>query len=155
MTPTPNGGHERSLGALGVAHLDELAEPAASRASGAWPGSGSSRKRGGLPSRVVGAPAAGRGKARCAIDRVEPRQEIHEARQRGQATEPAAAAAQNPEVKARAKDIDARRVGVEELDRRLRQHERDVALEPVAQPPALVGARIGARAHVDRDTSPR
>ena len=141
-----------ALGALGVAHVDETAEPdGQSRCSGA-----AARQR--LEQEVrrlhrrVGSDVREPVIESCrAIDRVEPRHEIHEARQRGQAAEPAAAAAQNPEVEARAKDIDARRVGVEELDRRFRQHERDVALEPVLQPLALVCNRIVRRAQIDEN----
>ena len=53
------------------------------------------------------------------------------------------------EVEPGPEDVDAARVGLEERDRRLREHERDVALEPVPQPLALVRDRIARRAQVD------
>src|SRR6266511_2334470 len=52
-----------------------------------------------------------------AVARVEPRCKVHEADQRCQAAEPAAAAPGDAEVEARAKDVNAARVRVEERDR--------------------------------------
>ena len=146
-----DGGDERALGALGVAHLDELPEPAsrAAPAPGTRPGSGSSGKRGGPPAESGGDVGEAVVQRRRPIGGVEPRGEVHEAGQRRQAAEPAAAAARDAEVEPGAEDVDAARIGFEQRDRRLRQHERDVALEPVAQPLALVRDRVVARAEVD------
>jgi hypothetical protein len=86
-----------------------------------------------------------------AVGPVEVRYEVREARERRQATEPATAPAGDAEVEPRAKEVDPGRVGFEQRDRRLCHDERDVALEPVPQPLALVRGRIGRRAEIDED----
>jgi hypothetical protein len=71
--------------------------------------------------------------------------------ERRQPPEPAAAAAGDAEVKPGAKGVYPGRIGLQKRDRRLRQHERNVALEPVVQPLALVRDRVVLGAQVDED----
>ncbi len=78
-----------------------------------------------------------------AIGLVEPRDEVHEAGERRQAAEPALAAPGDAEVEPGAEEVETVPVALEERDRRLREHERDVALERVTEPLALVPDRIG------------
>ena len=64
---------------------------------------------------------------------------------------PAAAAAGDAEVEPGTEDVDRARIGLQQCDRRLREHEWDVALEPVPEPLALMGDRIVERRQVDED----
>jgi hypothetical protein len=89
--------------------------------------------------------------SRRAVDRIEVRNEIHEAGERRQAPEPALAAARDSEVEAGAKDFASARVALQQRNRRLRDDERDVALEPVVQPLALMCDGVLARTQVDED----
>ena len=82
---------------------------------------------------------------------VEPRREVHEAGERGQAAEPAAATAPHAVVEPGAEGLHARRVGVRQGDRRLGQHERDIPLERIVQALALVCDRVGGRCKVDEN----
>ena len=91
---------------------------------------------------------------RGALGLVEAWNEVHQAGDRGQPAEPPLAAAKDAEVDPRPEQIEAARIGFEQGDRRLRQHERDVALQPVFQPLALVTDRILARAQVDEHVVP-
>ncbi len=148
----PDRGHQRALRALGVADLDEAAEPeceALRVRRAAWERVERETRR--LRRRVGGDVGDAVVEGSSAVAWIEPRREVHEAGERGQAAEPAAAAAGDAEVEAGAKDLDPARVGLQEGDRRLRKHERNVPLEPVAQPLALVRDRAGRRAQIDED----
>src|SRR5204863_7586368 len=64
---------------------------------------------------------------------------------------PAAASPRDAEVEAGAKDVAPAHVRLDECDRRLRDHKRDVALEPVVQALALMRHRVLPRAQVDEN----
>jgi hypothetical protein len=101
------------------------------------PGKGSRGKRGGSVAESG------------AVRRIERGNEVHEARERRQAAEPAATAALDAEVERRTENVDARRICLEERDRRFGDDERNVALEPVAQALSLVRDRIAEGLQVD------
>ncbi len=85
------------------------------------------------------------------VGSVEPRNEVHEARERREAATPAAAPALYAERQAGGKRVHSGRVGSGECDRRLREHERDVPLQAVAKSLATVCNLVAARSHVDVD----
>ena len=147
-----DGRDERALGALRVAHLDEAAEPAREpRGLDRVAGQRLEREARRLASGVgghVGKAVVERGRPLVGL---EPGHEVHQARQRRQAAEPAAAAPRDAEVEPGPERVDPARVGLLEHDRRLRDHQRDVALEADLQPRALVLDRVAPRRHVDVD----
>ena len=82
---------------------------------------------------------------RRSVLQVESGAEVHEARQRRQAAEPAAAAAAHPEVEAGSEGVGPARVGLDEDDRRFRDDKRDVPLQPNLEAPPLVLDAVAAR----------
>ena len=77
--------------------------------------------------------------------------EVHQAGERRQPARPAAPAPLHAELEPGPERIGPGRVGLDEHDRRLRDHERDVALEPDLQPRSLVGDAVARRSQVDVD----
>ena len=142
---------ERPLGPLGVADVDEVAEPGGQpvlrgRRAGERVEREAGRLRGGVGGHV-GEPMVER---RRPLRRIQPGQQVHQTGERGQPAEPAAAATGDTEVEPGPEHLDAARVGLQERDRRLRQDERDVPLQTVAKTLALVGGGIGERPGVDQ-----
>jgi hypothetical protein len=78
-------------------------------------------------------------------------QEAHEAGECGQSPKPPAAAPCDAEVEPVSERLDAGRIRRHERQNRLRQRERDVSLQPVMQPLALMPDDVLDRAHVDED----
>jgi hypothetical protein len=81
--------------------------------------------------------------------RSEPRCNVHEAGERRKTAEPAVSAAVDAELETRPEQLDAGRIRLQQRDRRLCQHERNLPLEPVAQTLALVSGNIVRRAQID------
>jgi hypothetical protein len=81
--------------------------------------------------------------------RSEPRCNVHEAGERRKTAEPAVSAAVDAELETRPEHLDAGRIRLQQRDRRLGQHERNLPLEPVAQTLALVSGNIVRRAQID------
>ena len=147
-----HGGDDRALGALGVAHLDEPAEPAAEPFGLDLPRRERSEPEAGCVSRaLVGhVGEALEERSRDVLSR-HVRREIREAGKRRQSTSPAAGTPLDAEVETRAKRAETGLVRIGEGDRGLREHERKIELEPVAETPALMCDAVASRAHVDVD----
>ena len=142
---------ERTLRALGVAHLDETAEPAAQSAWIHVARKRIEREPRRLHRRVggdVGQAVVERGGSLVAG---QPRHEVHQARQRRQPAEPTPAAPKGAELEPGGKRIRSARVRVGQRDRRLREDEWDVPPQPVVQPLPLMRQRVVGRRQVDVD----
>jgi hypothetical protein len=146
------GGDDGALGSLRVPHVDETPEPPCEPVRiGGRSGERLEQKVRRVTGRVrrdIGHAVVEGGRTIIGVDR---RDEVHEARERRQPAEPAGASPLDPEVERRAEDVDARRVGLDERDRRLRGDEREITLEAVTQPLPLVRDWIHRRPKVDED----
>src|ERR687888_55052 len=94
----PRGGDERALRTLGVAHLDEAAEPARQLCGLCRTGERFElevRRLSGRVGRNVGKPLIERGGT---LRMLKPREEVHQAGERRQPSEPASAAPRDAEV---------------------------------------------------------
>ena len=107
------------------------------------PGSGASRKRGGSPAESAATSAR--------EPPHEPGQQVHQARERRQPPKPASPTPRDAEVEPIAERLDAGRIRLQERKRRFRQYQRDVPLEPITQPLALVLDQVFQRAEVEEN----
>ena len=151
MTRRLRGGDERALRAFGVPHLDEAAEPARKLRLVCLPRERVEPKVRWLACRVgchVGQPVIERGGT---VRLVEPGQKVHQARERRQPSKPTASTPHDAEFEPIAEGLDAGWICLHEGKRRFRKHERDVPLEPVTQPLAVVLHHVVDRADVDED----
>ena len=143
---------ERALGTLGVTYFDEVPEPERKAcglrdAAREWVEREPRRPHHRVGRDIGEAVIEGR----LSVFALEPRRQVHETDERRQASKPAAAATGYTEIQASAEGVHPARIGVDECDRRLREDERDVALESVPQPHALVLDCIVRRAEIDQN----
>jgi hypothetical protein len=147
-----NGGDQRPLGSFVVAHLDAAPEqPREPRRLELRRRQRCEREARRLPRRVLRDVGGAVVERHRHVFGIEPRRELHEARQRRQSAEPAAAPALDAELQSCAENLHPTLISVDERDRRLREHERDVPLETVVQPLALVRDVVEGRRGVDVD----
>ena len=137
-----NGRDDRPLRAVGVAHLDEAAEPAAQPFRIHLARQRVERKPRRLHRRVGGDVRQTVVEGGGPLRPVEPRHEVHQAGQRRQPAEPAPAAAQSAELEPGAKGVGPARVGLGHRDRSFREDERDVPPEPVVEALPLMRDRV-------------
>ncbi|HEY6420844.1 MAG TPA: hypothetical protein VIX59_17755 [Candidatus Binataceae bacterium] len=144
--------HDAALGAFGVAHLHELAEPSFQG------GAVGARLRQGahLEARWVAVSVVGdRGKSveQCAgaIFRRERRQQVHHARERGEARAPAVAPIAHAELEADSERLPGVVRAIHQCDNRLADDQRNVALHSVAQPVQPMAMLVVMLRDVDHD----
>ena len=125
----------------------KLAEPAREpRGLGRVAGQRLEREARRLPSRVGGDVGKAVVEGGRPLAGLEPGHEVHQARQRRQTRNQPPPRLATPKSSPARKHVDPARVGLIERDRRLRDHQRDVALEAVLQPLALVRDRVARAA---------
>ena len=140
---------DRALRSLGVAHLDEVAEPACELRGVSRTGERVEPEMGRL-SGGVGRDVGQSVMERCGtVRRVKLGQKVHQASERRQPSKPTSSTPGDAEVEPVAERLDARRVRLQDRKRRLREHERDVPLESVTQALSLVLDDVVQRAEVE------
>ncbi len=150
--PGANRRDERPLRAVGVAHLDEAAEPTP-QPLGLQVGARQriEREPRWLHRRIGGDIGKAVIEGGGALVTLQPREQVHQARERRQPTEPAATPPQRAELEPGAKGVGAAGVSLGEPDRRLGENERDVPPQPVVQALPLVRERVHRRRQIDVD----
>ena len=150
--PGADGRGDAALGALRIAHLHELPEPPREDLHVLL---GARQRPDGEAGRHARAVERERGQA--LVERVRPvvgiehREQVGEARVHRQALAEPGSAVAGAELEPGAKWLVRNGASLDEADHRLRDHERQVALEAVAEPRTAQRQRVAERREIDPD----
>ena len=155
VRPRAHCGDDAALGTVGVAHLDELPEPAGEDVD---VGLVTGQRPDGEPRRHAvgvggdcGQPMVQRVRA---VVRIEQREHVDEAAVDGQPLSETRCAVPRSEVEPDPERLDRVGAAFDEPDHGLRDHERRVPLETVVQPGAAQRERVAERCQIDPDVAP-